>query len=384
MKEQHVDYDQATGRMRSPPRQIFLEVSSRCNLACVHCSRDFGSPYGHPARDMSFETVKRLAPWLEAAHHVNLNMVGESLLAPDFDRILCFASGRGTLVHFNTNGILMNEPRCRLVVERQVHSVVFSVDGDASNFPIRGVSYAAVKRRMLLLDRVKRELGSDLPHIGVSFVLMRRNLHELPQVLEDLCGLLRVHAIHVQPLVVFWETLRGENVYDQEDVDDVVSASRAIAARHGSYLGLFRSQFGEDERNRTPDETPQLGAHSDRFGCIDPFYEIKIRSTGEVMSCSYGLTGGLDIGRDSLDGIWNGPWYRALRQRLYARCFEGRCANCAFIRGSRENQVVPLQPGVHHSRADRFVGPAPALGAAEIAPSWSGRLSRLFPSRRRR
>lgn len=374
MKEDAVDYDAETGILRSSPRQIFLEVSSRCNLACVHCSRDFGSPYGHPERDMSFETVERLVPWLDAAHHINLNMVGESLLAPDFDRILGFASGRGAQVHFNTNGLPMGEARARLVVERQVSSIVFSVDGDESNYAIRGVPYAAVKRRMLLLDRVKRELGSELPHVGVSYVLMRRNLRELPRVLEDLCSSLHVRAIHVQPLVVFWETLRGQNVYDEADVNEVVAASRAIAARHGAYLGLFRSQFQQDERNRLPDETPQLGAHSRRYGCIDPFYEIKIRSTGEIMSCSFGLTGDLDLTRHSLEEIWNGPWYRALRQRLYARRFEGRCGHCAFIRGSRENQVEAIIPGAHHSQAERFVrrnarvSPAPAsIDVAEPA-----------------
>lgn len=356
LKEDSIDYDPETGRMRSPPRQLFLEVSSRCNLACVHCSRDFGVPDGHPELDLSWETVKRLTPWLEQAQHINLNMVGESLVSPLFDRIVELCGRTRAMMHFNTNGLLMTDRRCRHVIEHHVQSIVFSIDGLESNDPIRGVPYEAVKRRMIGLDHAKAQTGSALPLLGLSYVLMKRNLHELPRVLEDLVGCIRLQCIHVQPLVVFYETLRGENVYEQAGVDEVVARCREIAKRHGAYLSLFRSEFGQDERHLPGgEEAPQIGAKSERYGCTDPFYEIKIRSTGEVMSCSYGLVGGFDVNRMDLDEIWNGPWYRALRRRLYSKRFEGKCAGCPYIFGSARNQLDPVRPGVHHSQAERFL-----------------------------
>ena len=71
LKQRSIDYDAETGRMLQSPRQIFLELSSRCNLACVHCSKDFGTPYGHPEQDMSLQTIERLSPWLRDADSIN-------------------------------------------------------------------------------------------------------------------------------------------------------------------------------------------------------------------------------------------------------------------------------------------------------------------------
>ena len=82
------------------------------------------------------------------------------------------------------------------------------------------------------------------------------------------------------------------------------------------------------------------------------------------MSCSYGMMGGLNLWERELDEIWNGTWYRDLRKRLYAKRFEGRCAGCPFIFGSQENQLSPLQPGIHHSQAARFLGYDPLVASS--------------------
>ena len=76
--------------------------------------------------------------------------------------------------------------------------------------------------------------------------------------------------------------------------------------------------------------------------------------TGQVQACSRGLLTGFDVNRLSLDEIWNHPWYTNLRRRLYAKRFEELCTNCPFQFGSRENQVLPIRPGVHHSHEVRL------------------------------
>ena len=75
LKEALVDYDSTTGRTHSPPRHVFLELSSHCNLACVHCSKDFGSDEGYPTRHMSPETLERVLPWVHGTRFVNLSLI---------------------------------------------------------------------------------------------------------------------------------------------------------------------------------------------------------------------------------------------------------------------------------------------------------------------
>lgn len=351
LKEDRVDYDFEQGWLRSPPRQIFLELTGRCNLACVMCPVDYGAPEAKLRGDLPFEVVEKLEPWLRSADSVNLNVVGEPLLYPRFDDVLDVVGSPQERIHFNTNGLGLTNAVCQRLVERQIGSVVVSVDGLESNDAIRGVSYQRLRRNILRLLRARESAGASFPKIGVAYTLMARNLTELPRLLEDLLPH-GVDGVHLQPLVVFYEKLRGENVYDSPAVEAVIGRCRAIAARFGADLTLFRSTFDEDERNHDGPDQPQLGPTSSRYGCVDPFYEIKILHTGEVQSCSFGLMSGLNLNELSLEEVWNHAWYRALRSRLSTGTFEGKCERCPLIFGSKENQAHTVRPGQRHSREE--------------------------------
>jgi len=362
LKEHLISYDPDSGRAHNSPRQLFLELSSRCNLSCVHCSKDFGSEDGHPQLDMPLATLERLTPWLARARFVNLNMVGESLLSPHFSRALELCRHPAVELSVNTNGLLLTRRRCEELVDRGVHSLTLSIDGTRANDAIRGVSYEHLRERAELLQAVKDERGSELPHLGLAMTLMRRNLYELPELLEDFLPRVDVNAVHLQPLVIFYETLRDENIYEAAEVAPVLTTSRAIAERHGVDFVLFRSTIEGDERHGGV-VPARLGQASEAYGCIDPFYEIKVRSTGEVMSCSYGRMGGLDVNTMELDEIWNGDWYRALRRDLYAQRFPGECEHCPYVFGCAANQLDHVRPGVRHSQEERFLaGSAPDSG----------------------
>jgi AdoMet-dependent heme synthase len=382
LKEDLVDFDPESGRMRTPPRQVFLETTSRCNLACVHCSKDYGTTENHPSVDIDMKTVHRLLPWLRRAMSVNLNMVGEPLIHPEFDRILALASTGRPTIHFNTNGLLLTPQRCQELVRNRVGSVVVSLDGMESNRAIRGVPYTVVRDRVARLCRARREAMVEYPRVGIAYTLMRRNLHELPRVLRDVLPL-GVDEVHIQPLVIFYETLADEGIYAQRaEVRQVIGACREIATRHRALIRLFRSTLEDDERNDpavASGPVLQNGPHSEWLGCVDPFYEIKVRSTGEVMACSFGQMPGLDVNTMELDEVWNHQWYRDLRRRLFHKRFEGPCERCPCIFGSAENQRAPLRPGVHHSRADRFLEGWRGLAAAHgLHPSRRAPASSLY------
>lgn len=353
IKEQVVEFDPATGRVLHPPRHVFVELTSRCNLACVHCPKDFGAELDHPAMDMPREVLHAAAPYLRQARFVNLNMVGESMLYRHFDEAISICAEGHAEVSFNTNGLLLSESRSRHLVASRVQSVTVSVDGIESNEPIRGVDYATLRKRILQLAAAKERAGSDLPHLAVAFTLMRRNSGELSRIVADLAGAVKLHAIYVQPLVVYYEALRHENPYRQADVEAHVAQAKAVAAAAGTNLVVFRSAMEDDERNRVAGPG-QIGQASGRYGCIDPFFEMKIRSTGEIMGCSYGLMPGLRVQEHDLEGIWNHEWYRTLRRHLHRQEFVGRCGKCPYVHGGIASQEDPVRAGVKHSQEARF------------------------------
>src|SRR5262249_19086042 len=154
---------------------------------------------------------------------------------------------------------------------------VVSVDGLETNLAVRGVPYAHVRERIALLCAEKRAQRAETPLIGVAYTLMPRNLRELAPVLEDLAPL-GLHGFHIQPLIIFYEGLRDENIYACTEADGVLRACKARAAELGIEMVVFRSQWSADERNARPEDVRvQLGAYSERYGCSDPFYEMKIQ-----------------------------------------------------------------------------------------------------------
>jgi len=173
-------------------------------------------------------------------------------------------------------------------------------------------------------------------------------------VLEDLFPH-GIDRVHIQPLIIYYESLIPENIYETPGVGEVLSRCRGIAEKHGRELTLFRSTFEGDERYMADSKGwIQLGSHSERYGCIDPFYEIKIRHDGCVLSCSNGRRGGLNVNDLQLEELWNHAWYRGLRQALYHGVFGGECERCPYIFGSADNQADRVQPGMRHSMEKRF------------------------------
>jgi MoaA/NifB/PqqE/SkfB family radical SAM enzyme len=365
-KDDHIEYEPETGRMRSPPRQFFLELTGRCNLTCVHCPVDYGTPEGRARGELPFATFEKLLPWLSEAHSINLNVVGEPLAYSRFTEVLARLGLAANRAHFNTNGVLLTPALARELVARRLGSFVLSIDGLESNEPLRGVPYELLRSKLVLLAQEKKAQDSPFPLLGVAFTLMPRNRRELLPMLVDLAAI-GVQAVHVQPLMIFWEGLRDENIYACPGLEEELRATKRAAAELGLEMNVFRSRCEADERNDEPDEVRvQLGAFSRRYGCTDPFYEMKILQTGAVQACSRGLLPGLDVNRATLEEIWNHDWYRELRRRLHARRFEAECASCPYIFGSADNQAVLFRSGVHHSQEHRLRSspPRPARFAA--------------------
>lgn len=354
-KDKFIDYEPRTGRVNNPPQQIFIEVTGRCNLACIHCCKDYGLPEAKLESNLPLETIKLLVPWFKKTRFINLNVIGEPLLSPHFNEIVRLSCRSEAEVSFNTNALLLSDRKCEFFVDQGVHAITISFDGMESNQRVRGVRYEVIRDRLLKLAAARERAGSNKPYIGIAYTLMRHNIFELPRLLKDILPRVQIHAVHVQPLIIYYETLRGENIYDDEDIDQVAKQCREIAVQYGTQFTLYRSQFLQDERNLERDLLVQkLGPHSEVYGCTDPFFAILILSTGEVISCCYGIKGGDNVNEKDISEIWNGSWYRNLRKTLYAGRFEELCAHCPFIHGSARNQLDPLRPGVHHSQEQRF------------------------------
>lgn len=164
------------------PLHLDVEISSRCNLACVFCDRRGKKIAGEG--DMSFDMYKNILD--EAAEHglcgLKLSCRGEPLLNPAAADMVSYARKRGVLdIYFNTHGMLLTEEMSRKFIDAGLNRISISVEGtDPERFEKarRGASFSKIVQNIETLRNLKEQSSSGIPHIRVQSV-------QLPWVDED-------------------------------------------------------------------------------------------------------------------------------------------------------------------------------------------------------
>ena len=203
------DDDMAQGRAVSlaRPTRIDFAVTEACNLSCVHCitfapqkTRD------RSFRTLSDRTLDAIRDDLSYAKYFGFVHGGESLTSAMTFRVLeaiqHAKASEPYAVHLLTNGLLLDEHCVTRIVRLGVNSLSVSLDGAtaATNDAIRvGGRFDEVIRNIAALTaaRARDNLGV---RVGLSFVVMQENVHELVSFIE-LAKLLDVDWVKLEELV---------------------------------------------------------------------------------------------------------------------------------------------------------------------------------------
>ncbi len=324
------------------PDFLQIEPVGQCNLRCRMCPIQFrkdGPPYGPPAF-MPFETFVRLVEQFPALRTLQLQGLGEPMMHPRFFDMVAYAVRRGVRVTTNSNMTLLNPRRAERCVTSGLAVVHASIDGATA------ATYEAIRVRakfdrvianVELLQETKRRLGSAAPHLHLVAVVMRRNLHELPDLVR-LAGRLGAEEVWVQHLVhdfgeeslpaeyrpmreyVQAETLLAE---DQDRVDHFFGAAQDAAAEAGMKLRLPRPAPrahppGTPGRSRC--EWPWTGAYVSYQGLAMPCCAVATPDRA-----NFGNVVELGVER-----VWDGPEYGEFRRRLDSDDPPDICRSCAI------------------------------------------------------
>lgn len=175
-KEYLEQFRRKTVQMRLPVSGS-LELTSRCNLKCVHCY--LGTQRGC-LRDYSEEmsTVRVLSMLDEITEAGCLRFLitgGEPLLRKDFTGIYSHARKNGLLVTVFTNGTLITEEIIEVFKDLPPHSVEISLYGAsaATYEKITGVRGSFEK----CINGIERLLNAGI-NLDIKTVLMSINKHE--------------------------------------------------------------------------------------------------------------------------------------------------------------------------------------------------------------
>lgn len=188
---------------RFMPRVLYIETTNHCNAHCVMCPHDkLTRPRGVMPWVIFMKIIDDCVSFEGRGLEIFLHKDGEPLMDPQlFERI---AYVKRTLtrshVHFNTNASLMTDDKIERILDSELDSITFSVDGasESTYSQIRvGLDYEKVKANVERFLAQKAARGSRL-HVTLQMVLSRENAHEADAYRRLWEG--RVDRVFVKPM----------------------------------------------------------------------------------------------------------------------------------------------------------------------------------------
>ncbi len=305
----------------APPTRFFVNLSERCQLSCAHCITDAPSlTSSGRARDLSPAVLEALAPHLAHAAWLGLVHAGEPMLAPQFAPLLDVVrarraergagGGAPAVVHLLTNGMAMTRARFEEVCALGVTSLSFSLDGmsAATNDVLR-----IGARASLLLDRIG-ELSRARPaglRMGVSFVVTKANLAELPALLRFArdAGL---DWLKLEEVFAHNDASRAL-VVDRYALDVAVAGARRLGDElgvpvldHTRALAVWKCKLDEDPRMAARARLDDLVNRADLNPCRAPWEVVCVEPNGDVKPLSFHHPAAGNLVGDDLLALWRG------------------------------------------------------------------------------
>jgi radical SAM protein with 4Fe4S-binding SPASM domain len=182
--------------VQARPRLVFWELTTGCNLSCVHC-RASATELMSPDDLSTSECLRIVDDLAQYAPFILVLSGGEPLWRRDVFEIASRANQHGIRVALATNGTLVDEAMADRIKESGIVRVAISLDGTdrATHDSFRGHSGA--------FDSAIRGIKC-LQAVGISTqintTVTRHNAHQLPEMVE-LAKRLKVDAFHLFLLV---------------------------------------------------------------------------------------------------------------------------------------------------------------------------------------
>ena len=321
--------------LQTPPGELYIEVTNRCNSQCQTCVRTFETL--EPLRDLSLGEFRALVDQAPALRRAVLHGVGEPLLNRDLVAMVEYLKDRATApqVLFNSNAILLTT----LVQEALIAASLdeFRVSTDAAGREryalIRGVDgfERMVDNVSSFAERIRAAGGG--PRLSLWFTAMHENLGDLPDLVR-LAQRMGVGEVYVQRLVYYGQGLaqQEQSLFRAMQAAEETLVHEAGALAEG--LGIaFRASGASSphESLLSPDGKRRPWAR-----CYRPQTLVYVTANGNVLPCCFSPFttrnyAGLILGNvfeTPLEQIWNGAAYRGFRRALQSDTPPETCDRC--------------------------------------------------------
>ena len=352
-------------------KRIYVEVTNKCNLNCSTCMRNgWDVKYGHMSRE-TFERILSAFDRLPDKPELFIGGYGEPLSHPTILSFIEHAKKQGHRVSLITNGILLTEAVSGALIDLNLDMLWVSLDGASSecytdvrlgnSLPV--VLENLVRLRSMKYQRFGLSIWSGYPKLGIAFVAMQRNIHELGEVIR-LGSRLGATEFSVSNVLAHDDSLLKEILYSRsldllagQQIRPTVHLpmmdvqSNTLRAMGEVMKDLNQLELTESMLNRNVDQCPfiERGSLAVRWDgkvspCLPLLYTHHYYLGDRDRTSKEYFVG--DVHESNLFSIWNAQNYRELRKRLQDFDFSPCtfCNSCEMANENMEDCFGNIQP----------------------------------------
>jgi MoaA/NifB/PqqE/SkfB family radical SAM enzyme len=343
--------------------RVYVEPTNRCNLECRTCIRNV---WDEPLGMMQWEVYEWILNGIQSftpTPIVFLGGFGEPFVHPQLIEMIRRVKELGGSVEVITNGILLNDNVSEQLLEAGLDVLWISIDGvtPESYADVRlGATLPTVLGNLDSLIRMRDLASKTKPQIGIAYVAMKRNIHELPELIR-MGSEKGIELFSISNLLAYTPELKEEVMYERTLIGgSYQSACRAVGSNFPqmnisnqtieAYRKALQSNYyfrmAGNEIDRSIKQCPfQLkGSTSIRWdGALSPCLPLLHTHDsylGKRFRRSHAYSIG-NISNRSLLELWNDPIYVALRERLQIFDFSpcSYCNSCEMADGNQEDCI---------------------------------------------
>ena len=351
-------------RLHRPVTQlakVYIEPTIYCNLDCRTCIRNVWCEELGSMTEATFTRILDNLKQIEPCPSIFFGGLGEPLFHKDIADWIARAKAIGATVELITNATLLTEEKARALVASGLDNLWISIDGATpeSYADVRlGAELPHVIENVMRLRRLRKGGHFAKPEIDIAFVAMKRNLHELPEVLK-LARRLGARQFKVSNVLPYTEELRGEILYAQgfrdlaympspriprlslpKMVFDEVTSAPLLKALHSGYnVSLAGNNLGgaNDVCNFIESGSISIGWDGSVAPCLPMLHththffknwqhQVKQHVLGNINSAN-------------LLDLWLDPEYVRYRERVHSFAFAPctACGGCEMLETNEED-----------------------------------------------
>jgi MoaA/NifB/PqqE/SkfB family radical SAM enzyme len=348
--------------------KVYIEPTSSCNLDCRTCMRNV---WDENPGYMDFEVYLKIIQDLnrfDPKPMIFLGGYGEPLSHPNILDMIETAKNQGFAVELITNGTLLKPAVSAKLVSFHVDRIWVSLDGSTreSYADIRlGDELPRVITNLEELLRLRTIALPELPKLGVAFVAMKRNISDLPAVIQlgkrmgaDIFSISNVlpHTKELQQEVLYHKSLYFMDDSPSQrmpkiqlprmDLNDTTQIPLLKILKSRNNFGLARRDISTGSNSCPFIESNSTSIRWD--GAVSPCLPLLHNHESyldDTLRKSHSFSVG-NIQEKSINEIWNDQPYQQLRDRLDGFDFSPctYCNSCEMAEANLEDCFGNDQP----------------------------------------